>query len=136
MRRKSQRQFASAIAILLAATFAGCSGDGSSTLVQGKISFDGNIVTGGLINFQSARGQPLGGPIEADGTFEFALPPGDYKVRIDTPGEVPPGWKEGDPPPKLGPRQVPHRYARFSTSGLRLSVLGDVDSQQADFELP
>ena len=136
MGRKFQRQFASACAILLAAAAAGCSGDGPSTLVQGRVSFDGKPVAGGLINFQSAQGQPLGGPIQADGTFEFALPPGDYKVRIDTPGEVPPGWKEGDPPPKLGPRQVPLRYARFSTSRLRLSVSGDVDTQQADFELP
>ena len=123
----------------------GCGGGDSATTVQGKITFDGKPVTTGLINFMPAKGQPLGGEIQPDGSYSYDLPPGDYKVRIDSPPPVPAGLQEGSavtpaaapPPPtgKPGQGQVPPQYANFDTSGLTLTV-GNESSQEHDFSLP
>src|SRR4051794_32099560 len=92
---------------------AGCGGD-SKTVVQGKVTYNGNPVTTGLINFQPDKGRPFGGAIQSDGTYTYELPPGNYKVRIDAPAANGGGVKEGDPVPKGGlakssppQRQVP-----------------------------
>ena len=74
---------------------------------------------------------------ERTGTTVYELPPGEYKVRIDSP---PPTavYKEGDPLPTPGkqePRQLPAQYASFETSGLSLTVGGD-SPQNHDFALP
>jgi hypothetical protein len=115
--------------------FVGC-GDGvATTAVQGSITFNGKPVTFGVINFKPAQGQPLGGEIRSDGTYQFELPPGEYQVRIDSPPKMPEGYKEGDPLPKLGPPQVPAQYANYGTSGLTATVGAD-SPQQLDFNLP
>ena len=76
----------------------------------------------GVINFQATGSRPLGGGINADGTYSLELPPGNYLVRIDAPPAFPPGYKEGDPLPRLGPRLVPEKYASFTSSGLTATV--------------
>jgi hypothetical protein len=111
----------------------GC-GSKETGSVHGTITSGGKPLTSGLINFQPAQGQPLGGAINADGTFEFELPPGQYKVRVDAPGVMPP-YKEGDPEPKPGPRLAPAKYANYETSGLSITVTGE-SPQQQDFDLP
>jgi hypothetical protein len=119
---------------------AGCGGE-SKTVVQGKITYNGNAVTTGLINFQPDKGQPLGGAIQSDGTYKYELPPGSYKVRIDAPGADSGGLKEGEPippggPPKTTPaqRQAPAKYANYDTSGLTAAI-GSESPQQLDFPL-
>jgi hypothetical protein len=114
----------------------GCNRNPSAIEVTGSITFQGQPVASGLINFQASGQRPLGGGIGADGTYRFELPLGTYQVRIDTPPQLPEGWKEGDPPPKLGPRQVPPKYGNFATSGLSLEVTGAENPQVADFALP
>ncbi len=118
--------------LLLGALFLGCGGS-KTTTVKGIITFQGKAVAGGLINFQSADGKVLGGPFNEDGSYEFSLPPGEYKVRIDAPGQTTP-WKEGDPEPKPVPRLAPAKYAGYGTSGLTATV-GHDSSQQLDFPL-
>ena len=76
-----------------------------------------------------------GGPIGADGFYSVTLPPGEYKVRIDAPAPLPPGWKEGQPLPASTLRPVPESYANFDTSGLTATVTGE-SSQKVDFALP
>jgi hypothetical protein len=123
--------------VLAIAVLTGCGdGGGATTSVQGKITYEGKPVTTGVINFQPARGQPLGGGIQADGSYAFDLPPGDYRVRIDAPPAVPAGYKEGGPVPKLPPRLVPERYADYNTSDLTATVSGEERSQSIDFVLP
>jgi hypothetical protein len=123
------------LALILLALTSGC-GDGvATTTVQGKITFNEKPVTFGVINFKPAQGQPLGGELNADGSYEFELPPGEYQVRIDSPPRMPEGYKEGDPLPKLEPGQVPAQYANFATSGLT-AVIGGDSPQQLDFALP
>ncbi len=113
----------------------GCGNGSGTATVSGKITYQGKPVTNGLINFMPSTGRPLGGGIRPDGTYEFRLPPGEYKVRIDTPPALPQGWKEGDPPPKMGPRQVPYQYGHFQTSGLTASVGPQDDILSINFEL-
>lgn len=117
----------------------GCSSSGSTTTVTGKITYDGKPVTTGLINFMVEGGRPLGGGIESDGSYSFDLPPGDYKVRIDSPPPPDPASLEAPPStpapagrPLVG--QVPPKFANYETSGLTLTVGAD-SSQQQDFAL-
>jgi len=123
------------LACLLLVMADGCDDGPSTYTVKGSVSYQGKPVTGGLINFKPARGQPLGGGIKADGSYEFQLPAGEYLVRIDTPPEIPEGWKEGDPHPELGPREVPAKYARFRTSGLTAMVQPSGEPLQIDYSL-
>jgi hypothetical protein len=119
----------------MAALAPGCDDGVATTTVRGKISYNNNPVTFGVINFKAAEGQPLGGEINPDGSYQFELPLGDYQVRIDSPPQMPAGYKEGDPLPQLPPRQAPARYANFATSGLTATI-GAESPQQLDFALP
>lgn len=129
------RCYLAVLAGILSVMAAGCDDGPATYTVKGSVSYQGKPVTGGLINFKTVRGQPLGGGIKADGSYEFQLPVGEYLVRIDTPPEIPEGWKEGDPHPELGPREVPAKYARFRTSGLTATVQPDGEPLQIDYSL-
>jgi hypothetical protein len=131
--RLHQLLFYSALAALGSV---GCGQSDGQTTVIGTIAYNGKPVTSGIINFLKQGGRPEGGGISADGSYSFALPPGDYQVRIDSPPPLPEGWKEGQPLPKLPPRQLPEKYASYSTSGLNASVTGNDDPQTIDFTLP
>lgn len=126
------RPFAPYFAALVGLLLAGCGGESTTTL-QGKITHQGKPVTAGVINFQKS-GTTLGGAIGADGAYSFALPAGEYQIRIDAPGVTPP-WKEGDPEPKPAPRLAPARYASYESSGLTVTVTAE-SPQQHDIELP
>ncbi|MCA9261041.1 MAG: hypothetical protein KDA61_17620 [Planctomycetales bacterium] len=121
------------LALVLA--IAGCGDSNTDVSVSGNVSYKGTTVVNGLINFQADGERPRGGAIQSDGTYQFALPPGDYLVRIDTPPQLPEGWKEGDPVNAMGPRQVPEKYAAFATSGLALSVPADEAELSHDFAI-
>lgn len=111
----------------------GCGGE-AQTDVSGKITHAGKPISSGLINFQLANGPVFGGPIDADGAYEYSMPPGEYLVRIDAPG-VMPQYIEGQPEPKPVPREAPAKYASYATSGLTATVT-DGSSQTIDFALP
>ena len=123
------------LAVLLLAALSGCSSEnGDAVVVRGAVTYGGAPVAGGLINFYPDTGKPRGGPLDADGTYEFELPPGEYRVAIRETTIVPPGWKEGDPPPEktLG---VPEKYAQPGASGLTLSVPEGSDTIEKNFAL-
>lgn len=126
--------FRNVVAFVAIALIAGCDSGPETNSVNGKITYQGKPVTSGLINFRPQGGRPLGGGIQPDGTYQFDLPAGTYEVRIDSPGALPAGWKEGDPPGQMGPRQVPEKFASFS-SGLTATI-NDSGAQTVDFELP
>jgi hypothetical protein len=110
----------------------GCGGEQAAT-ISGNVTYNGKPVPAGLLNFRSSDGNSiLGGAINPDGTYSFELPPGEYQVRIDAPGKMPP-WEEGQPEPKPGPRDAPLKYADYATSGFTVTI-GDED-QERDFAL-
>jgi hypothetical protein len=131
---RSKGIFAAGVFAML--SLLGCGGGPPTVDVSGTATIGGKPISGGLINFQVAGERPLGGAIGPDGTFRFELPPGEYQVRIDTPPALPPGWKEGDPLPRPGPRQVPMQYGTFATSGLKASVPADAGAVELEFALP
>jgi hypothetical protein len=113
----------------------GCSQGEPTYLVSGKVSYEGRPVTSGAINFFPSRGKPLGGGIRADGTYQFELPAGEYRVAINAPPPIPESWKEGDPFPHTE-APIPARFARPDSSGLTLTVSASDAPQTRDFELP
>lgn len=125
----------SAMTCLTIGVLLGCDMGPEIYTVRGTVSYKGNPISGGLINFKPAQGQALGGGIASDGSYEYHLPAGEYEVRIDTPLKLPEGFKEGDPEPKLGKREVPIKYSRYGTSGLTMSVQPSGNPQVFDFSL-
>lgn len=127
---------------LLALVLPGCGKGPQTTAVEGKVSYKGSPITFGIINFQPATGQPLGGEIRSDGTYRFNLPPGEYKVRIDSPPQLPEGLKEGAQVQKGGVvakapvRLLPADYAQYGSSGLTATVKAQSECQTIDFTLP
>lgn len=110
----------------------GCRGTDEGQLITGTVSFRGQVVPRGIINFIGPDKVPLGGPIGPDGTYECRLAPGQYTVIVSAPALPEGDWKDGDPPPE-GPPAVPAKYGRPQTSGLSARV-GDQD-KTIDFPL-
>ncbi len=76
-------------AVLLASVTAlsGCHGSASKvSIVSGKVTYKNAPVTGGTLKFYPASGgEPLQGPIKADGTFSFGgIPAGHATVTVET----------------------------------------------------
>ena len=121
-------------AILLLCTCsiaAGCSEDGPAIgELSGTVTFEGQPVTDGIINFESAAGFGVSVPLTAEGTFELAsqygsgIPQGSYRVSVTPPPppvdpSQPAGGTSGPPP---DPKNIPRKYRDFSTSGLTVEV--------------
>lgn len=132
MKRRYVRSALAAFCGVAALSLAGCGGE-ARTAVEGKITYKGQPVTSGLINFQLNRGEVFGGSIESDGTYHFEMPPGEYQVRIDAPAPMA-AYIEGQPEPKPGPRLAPAKYANYATSDLKTTV-GSDSPQTVDFPL-
>lgn len=135
--RLIQRPVVSCFATLVAAAMlVGCGGAaGPTTKVSGKVTFEGKPIVNGSINFLATGKRPLGGFLKPDATYEAELPPGEYQVLIDSPIQLPEGFKEGDPMPNI-PRPLPEKYANYNTSGLTASVKSQAEPQTIDFALP
>ena len=116
-------------ALLALIFFAGCSGESS---VSGKVTFDGALLTSGIVTFHPAESGPVGvGWIGEDGRFVVAvgtsktLPPGEYIVTVvaTEPLEKDKFDAKGAPmAPKAPKRITPERYSSRETSDLRKTV--------------
>ncbi|MEM9353078.1 MAG: hypothetical protein AAGA92_08695 [Planctomycetota bacterium] len=124
------------LAGLVLTPIVGCDTGPRTFSVEGSVTYEGEPVRGGLINFVASGGKPLGGGLGEDGTFRFELPAGTYEVRVATPVKFPDDYVEGQPLPELPPPQVPERFGRYGSSGMSLTVTGDEDPQKVDFSLP
>jgi hypothetical protein len=132
---------ATAIGLLL---LSGCGGGEEVTTLQGKVTYKGQPVTAGLINFMVEGGRPQGGGIQSDGSYQFDLPPGDYKIRIDTPRPNAAGSAESSAVTGAAAQTaaapasavtLPPEYAGFETSGLTVTV-GSDSPQTHDIQIP
>jgi hypothetical protein len=86
----------SAIAIL---AVAGCGGGNNNGRVEGKVTFDGQPVTGGNVTFFTSSGAAYSANIRSDGSYSIAdVPPGEMTVTVET-ESINPNKK---PPPTYG----------------------------------
>jgi len=101
----------------------GCSASKDSK-VTGKVSYKGEVVSGGTLTLVPSTGDSKKTAINPDGTYNVSLPPGTYKVVIETTtiqkmampvggsqgppkgAVVPPGAKVVDVP-AMNPEQMP-----------------------------
>lgn len=120
--------------LIAMASLAGCGGDGGAT-IDGKVTYQGQPVTSGLINFSAPGKRPIGAPLQPDGSYQLVLSPGEYQVRVDSPAPLPAGWKEGDPLPSDKDRPVPAKYANFDSSGLTATIEANGD-ESVDIAIP
>ena len=125
------KRYGGAFALLGLLWIAGCSRAEVGS-VAGKVSLDGNPVSGAVIVFENAeRGVSVNAELTADGTYTVrtfdtgGLPPGEYAVAVR------PGGIAGTDAPLAGeefpqndsPGQaIPARYHGTQTSGLRATV--------------
>jgi hypothetical protein len=98
----------------------GCQSDTNNEISR-TVSFQGELLPRGIINFFGEDNRPRGGPISPDGTFACRLPPGNYRVTVVAPPVIPDGWKETEPMPKddIG---LPDKYAQPGTSGVTVEI--------------
>jgi hypothetical protein len=72
---------------LAALTLLGCKSENpnSPARVSGRVTYNGNPVTGGTLTFHSADGGKIPAAIGADGTYSaFDIPDGDMVVTVET----------------------------------------------------
>lgn len=130
----------------------------NTSVISGKITYNGNPVTAGTITFQPEQGPSFTRPISADGTYTNTdMPTGEFKVTIETesanpdrktptygqgnqtsspaPGGAPPGGTVTQGPAAGGGKyvKIPAKYADAKTSGLTVNVAAG--KQTKDFPL-
>jgi hypothetical protein len=129
-----------AVWALLVLPTAGC-GPAGVGQVSGKVTFRGDPVTEGTIEFASSD-YAADVPLESDGSYEFetpdgGLPPGEYAVAIhpvmvpdprDNPERTPPALIEKDDP------KIPKKYRSLQTSNLTRTVVEGKNSFNFDLE--
>ena len=112
-------------------TLAGCSGS-DRLPVAGRVTLDGEPLSGGSITFSSESGDvTVRVNLEADGSYTAGthegrgLPPGRYLVSI-SPTQVGSGEAPlvGDAVESAQPPPIPVRYHRAESSGLTADVSG------------
>lgn len=112
----------------LAAT--GCGRGRPRAPVTGKVMYQGQPLSFGMVMFQPAEGQPATGPIQPDGTFRMAIPGegdgaavGENKVRVMCFEAQDPSLDPAQRPEDgLGRALVPEKYMDYDTSGITFDV--------------
>ena len=120
------------LALLLAAIVlgvTGCDRGPPISEVSGKVTFQGQPVSEGVINFASESGFGAQARLAADGSYSLrshhgkGIPLGSYKVSI-APPPFDPVPADLSKPPAERPQypDIPARYRSFDTSGLTAEV--------------
>ena len=104
--------------VVLGLTGTGCNREKATGKVTGKVTYNGNPVTSGNVNFISAKGVAASSKIDAFGGFEIESPivAGEYQVFVSppTPEPVAPGAKVESLPRFT----VPNRFREPASSGV------------------
>lgn len=112
----------------LAVAAFGCGAKEKLGRIHGKVSFQGQPVSEGLVLFSSAeKGVNMNSQLGADGVYEVimakgaGLPLGTYKVCVSPPPAFVPIGEPAPKKPKEYPN-IPAKYRNFNTSGLTVEV--------------
>jgi hypothetical protein len=112
----------------------GCSSGDRQITVRGKVTFQGEPVTEGTVQFNDDKtGHGAEAELQPDGSYQTKLPAGEYKVLI-----VPPllsvESKTGPPDPQFKKvRNIPDKYRSTVTSGL--TAVASADKTVHDFDM-
>jgi hypothetical protein len=121
-------------ALLLSPLGLGCSSSDRPVALQGKVTFQGQPVTEGTVQFTDAKtGRGTEVELGPDGTYQAMLPAGAYTVLV-----LPPllmvESKSGPPDPRFKKvKNIPDKYRSTQTSGLTAAV--SADKTVHDFDL-
>ncbi len=137
--RAAENWQATALAIALASTLAGCGGPAHTydAVVTGTVTIDGELAHSGTVTFHPVEegGAISIGRIYPDGSFSLrtgqgdlresdggTVPSGDYIVTVLVTGPPPESETPAGGPPPSGPLLVARKYIIRDTSDLRRTV--------------
>ena len=117
------------VALALAPIVAGCGRGEVLGRITGKVTFQGEPVSEGIILFRNKpKAIYMTADLKPDGTYVVrrasgeGLPPGDYEVMIQPPLEDAPMGPALEPP-KIKPYpNIPQKYRSYESSGLSVTV--------------
>jgi hypothetical protein len=131
----SYRRFSACVLGLVAivVTASGCGGGNQKVTINGTVSYKGQRVSGGMLQFSGPKGgAPAAATIQQDGTFIITdVVPGEVKVSIAA--TPPPGGKTRSAP-KVTSADLPEKYRDPEKSGLKYTITPD--TRQLDVEIP
>lgn len=119
------------------AAFVGCGGnDKYDANVQGAVTIDGELASGGSVTFTPVEKGPTGvGTIASDGSYSLRIgqgdvsspdsseiPAGEYIVTAMITGPSPKGAATEGAPPPSGPKLIADKYGNRDTSDLKFQV--------------
>lgn len=127
------RQFSlfAGMAVMMIAGGCGSSDAWPTATVSGAVTFEGQPVTEGQIEFFSPeRGVGASAVLDSSGGFTIEQPVdvGSYKVMVKPPSM--PAPKMGEPPPKMKEYQsIPYRYRDEASTDLTAEVREDEENK-------
>jgi hypothetical protein len=114
---------------LLGLALAGCGQRVERGRISGKITFQGQPVTEGIVLFcNSSQGVNMSAAIKPNGSYEIVtmegagLPLGAYRVSVCPPPEIPYMGPPGSQPKPKQYANIPKKYRRYETADLTLTV--------------
>lgn len=120
---------------------AGCNRSEALGKVYGKVTFRGQPVSEGQIQFSNSQlGVYMTADIQADGTYEVicaqgaGLPPGSYQTAVMPPPHDLPLGSFVPKPRKASYPEIPTKYHDAATSGLTLTVTSDGNQFDVDMQ--
>jgi len=119
--------------VVLVVVALGCGGDRKVT-VNGTVSYKGQPLSGGMLQFVGPNGAPAAAMIQRDGKFIMTdVTPGEVKVSIMATPQSGPRGDKAPPAPKVAPVELPERYRDPEKSGLKYTITSD--TKQLDIKI-
>lgn len=112
----------------LTIALAGCAAETKKVTVKGTVSYKGEPLQSGILQFVGADGAYSAAVVQPDGTFIITdVVPGEVKVGVQ---EAPGGSGSSDPKADKGgkhraPVSLPAKYRNAETSGLKYTITPD-----------
>ena len=110
----------------------GCKRSSGAVPVRGHVSYRGTPIANAALIFYPATGRPVAAPV-IKGEYSTELMPGEYTATVNIGANLPPGYKEGDPVPKIEV-SLPPEYTIQAKSTIKATVNAG-QSEPIDFDL-